>query len=273
MTKRNQKLPQVRYFIIATNQYSGFAVNLINSMASKLSLDDELNFTIFTNETDIVRSANRPRVNLEIVQISNLIWPEATLKRYELIANNISHHDEDIYCYIDADMLVCADLNQAIRDTISREQERFCVVWHPGYWRGRRENYLPIYSRDPKKMLSDAIIFLRMGALGSWETRRESEAYVTRKARTNYVAGGIWFASKIMYSKAVLELSNQVERDLNKSGIIAKWHDESYLNRWITQNPTLVLDPSWCYAEGYPFLQKLVPKVIAISKGQDFVRQ
>jgi histo-blood group ABO system transferase len=69
-------------------------------------------------------------------------------------------------------------------------------------------------------------------------------------------------------------LANRVTKDLVR-GVIALWHDESQMNRYLIDNPpTLSLTPSYCFAEefmgnsDYPY----EPKIIDLKKNHDELR-
>jgi histo-blood group ABO system transferase len=69
-------------------------------------------------------------------------------------------------------------------------------------------------------------------------------------------------------------LADRVTKDL-ENGVIALWHDESQMNRYLIDNPpTLSLTPSYCFAEEqmgnpeYPF----TPKIIALKKNHNELR-
>ena len=65
-----------------------------------------------------------------------------------------------------------------------------------------------------------------------------------------------------------------IEKDF-ENDLIAVWHDESHMNRYLIDNPpTLSLTPSYCFAEEqmknpqYPY----EPKIIALKKNHDELR-
>ena len=69
-------------------------------------------------------------------------------------------------------------------------------------------------------------------------------------------------------------IADRVTKDLEKD-VIALWHDESHMNRYMIDNPpTLSLTPSYCFAEeqmqnpDYPFK----PKIIALKKNHSELR-
>ena len=69
-------------------------------------------------------------------------------------------------------------------------------------------------------------------------------------------------------------ISDRVTNDLDNN-IIALWHDESQMNRYLIDNPpTLSLTPSYCFAEeqlqnpNYPY----EAKIIALKKDHDELR-
>ena len=69
-------------------------------------------------------------------------------------------------------------------------------------------------------------------------------------------------------------IADRVNKDLEK-GVIALWHDESHMNRYLLDNPpTLALSPEYCYAEefigtNYPHQN---PKIIALKKNHAELR-
>jgi histo-blood group ABO system transferase len=80
-------------------------------------------------------------------------------------------------------------------------------------------------------------------------------------AGMEYYAGG--FNGGRRYLKMAKTIRSWVDEDERK-GIIAKWHDESHMNRYLYENPpTVILSPAYCFPEApwassLPFPRKLV---------------
>ncbi len=69
-------------------------------------------------------------------------------------------------------------------------------------------------------------------------------------------------------------ISDRVSKDL-ENGVVALWHDESHMNRYLIDNPpSTSLTPSYCFAEEqmsnlqYPYK----PKIIALKKNHSELR-
>ena len=69
-------------------------------------------------------------------------------------------------------------------------------------------------------------------------------------------------------------IADRVNKDL-ENDVIALWHDESQMNRYLIDNPPSVsLTPTYCFAEemmgnpDYPY----EPKIIALKKNHDELR-
>ena len=109
----------------------------------------------------------------------------------------------------------------------------------------------------------------------SYDRNPESLAYVpVGEEGENYYAGGFNGGSTKRFLEMAEVLANRVTKDL-ENGVIALWHDESQMNRYLIDNPpTLSLTPSYCFAEeqmqnpDYPY----EAKIIALKKDHNELR-
>ena len=92
--------------------------------------------------------------------------------------------------------------------------------------------------------------------------------FLLRKNDSYYCNGGFNGGKTEVFMKMADTIAERVDEDL-KNNVVALWHDESHMNRYLIDNPpTLDLDPTYCYAEefigtDYPFNPG---KIIALKK-------
>lgn len=214
---------KIGLLIIATNKYVNFLSALINSADKYFLKKHEVEYFMFSNtEPDL--ETHRKKHFLNIIHKP---WPFMTLGRYELFSSH-SHllKDVDYLFYCDVDMLFVSEVDtEILGDRV--------VTLHPGYVNQR----------------------------GTPETNPNSLAYVAPNEKMQYFAGGFNGGSSDNFLSMSKVLSANIQRDLDR-GIIAVWHDESHLNRYMIDNPpTKILDPSYCCPEQWldcPYGRKLL---------------
>lgn len=228
--------------IIATKKYNKFLGNLIAS-ADKFFLKNHL-VTYFVFTDDIKQDISSKR-NIQKIEIKHKEWPFMTLKRYEIFYSNKDalNHMDYLY-YLDVDSLFVDDVSDEILSD-------FVVTEHHGFWKLR----------------------------GTPEDNEKSTACIKHNEKIHYVCGGFNGGKKDNFLKMSEILSNNINLDL-KNNIIAKWHDESHLNRYAVDNkPTLRLSPDYCYHEncqqpnyftGTYIFNSNQPKILALSKDSSF---
>ncbi len=240
-------------------------------MRQAASIDESINESgfhqvLFTDQVVAARqfAATLSNLMVDVREIESYGWPEATLKRYEIISNARSvWGSDDILVYLDADMQVVAPL--VTEDFVSTARETPCLVLHPGYYRPRSWALFRLYLKSPAILIRDLAMTAKIGALGAWEKRPTSQAFVRRRNRQGYYYGGVWWgrASDIICLCKVL--AKQVALD-SANGVMAIWHDESHLNHWAANNAHASVSPIFCSVESWPWLKGLQAKIIAVNK-------
>jgi len=166
-----------------------------------------------------------------IVHQDNLGWPGNTLDRFTVFTKVRAQLAE-------FDHVFFFNANCQIVDRIGEEilagPGEILVVRHPGHYE-RAVAELP-YERSPR-----------------------SRAFVPAGEGKHYVAGGVNGGPRDTYLAFIETMRQAVEAD-KKAGIMALWHDESHLNRYILDHPHKLLDPGYCFPEGWPlpFRQKIL---------------
>ena len=224
---------------IATNKYLQFVEKLYEDISEKFCPGAEINCLLFTDH-EIEECGDNVRVHY----IDHEPWPMPTLKRYNYFVKEKDFILEHDYCfYFDADMRIDGVV----------EAEEVCgdlVATRHGY-----------------QSLSDP-------ASQTFDRNPKSLAYVPFDQKTvSYYAGGFNGGKTESFMEMAEVIANNVNKDLEK-GVVALWHDESHMNRYLIDNPpALQLTPTYCYAEefygtDYPY----EPKIIALKKNHNELR-
>jgi histo-blood group ABO system transferase len=170
-------------------------------------------------------------------------FPGETLHRYHTFLEQswfLQKYDQ--LFYIDVDMRFVAPVGEEVFSN------GITATLHPGY----------------------------VGTVGTPERNPDSLAMIPFNAKNKYYCGGFnggHATSFLMMAEAIKE---RIDID-SKRGVVAVWHDESHLNRYLYERVGLAktLDPSYCYPEnaGSHYLDKWraaginpTPKILALTK-------
>lgn len=227
-------MSKIGVLAIATGKYDSFIPPLFKSIKKHFMKNHEVTVFIFTDKDMPNKSG------LHKIHLNHEPWPNSTLKRYHVFDDNkeiLSNMDYLYYC--DADMLFVSDIGDEI---LPNTEDELVATEHPGFYGGRR---------------------------GTYETRELSTAYISPNDGVCYYAGGFNGGT----SKAFLEMSRIIKSNVDKDleiDIIAIWHDESHLNKYLIDKNVNKLSPSYCYPESWniPFERKL----LALDKDHKEIR-
>lgn len=250
---------------IATNIYIDYWADLVGSLNAGVEDSNSLTLYVFTDNVCRATEVALKYANLKIVviEIPPLRWPEATLHRYRIIAQNSELFKEDTLMYLDADMLVISNLS--VREIAERSGNGMCFVAHPGFYRPKWKAAFALYVSNPVLLKADICERLANGGLGAWETSNKSSAYVAKAARGEYVCGGAWFGSRqaVLNMCQVLDVRVAVDES---AGVMATWHDESHLNWFFSNTQSGIIDPRYCFNDSYPWLKGIKGLIRAVDK-------
>ena len=223
---------------IATNKYIQFVERLYDNIEENFLNGHEIQGLLFT-EHDVETSDN-----IKVSKIEHEPWPIPTLKRYNYFVKEKEHISTFDYCYyFDVDMGIVAKVGDEVLGDL-------VATMHP------YQSFVPkeqrTYDRNPK-----SLAYVPVGEEGEL-----------------YYAGGFNGGSTKRFLEMSEVLADRVTKDL-ENDVIALWHDESQMNRYLIDNPpTVSLTPSYVFAEelmgnpDYPH----EPKIIALKKDHNELR-
>ena len=164
-------------------------------------------------------------------------FPYPTLMRYHQFNKQkdiLKSFDYIFYC--DVDMLFCGDVGEEILS------EGLTACIHPF-----------AESRSFKN---------------TFELNKESTAYT--EDITTYCCGGFQGGTSDAFLKMSQEIADNIDKDLEK-GIIARWHDETHYNKYLTLNkPSKILSRDYCTPEKE---LNTNTKLIALDKNHKEIRK
>ena len=227
-------MSKIGLLVIATGKYDVFIPPLFKSVKKHFMKNHEVTMFVFTDK----EMPNKK--NLVSLPHAHEPWPNATLKRYHVFdkyKEELSGMDYLFYC--DADMLFVSEVGDEV---LPKGGVELVATEHPGFFGGRR---------------------------GTYETRPESTAYVSESEGKCYVAGGFNGGTAEAFLNMSKILKDRIDKDL-ENNIVAIWHDESQLNKYMIDNDHKMLNPSYCYPESWniPFEKKL----LALDKNHSEIR-
>ena len=224
---------------ICTGPYALFWDDFYKSFEKNFINDYEKRYYVFTDSDEIVTSGEK---HIYVYKIGNLPWPLITLLRFNTFLMVESELKKCDYLMFSNANIVC-DAEITAEEFLPSGKQKIFVTSHPGYY----EKSLLDYPYDRNK---------------------NSLAYVPWNRGTDYVIGAMFGGTRDAFLIMCHKLKTNIEEDLKKN-VIARWHDESHLNRYIIgRNDVKVLPPEYCYPYGMNVSYK--KKISAVSKQEKF---
>ncbi|MBY0476810.1 MAG: hypothetical protein K2Q24_04125 [Chitinophagaceae bacterium] len=221
---------KVAILYICTGNYVIFWENFYKSFSRHFLPGYQKKYFVFTESNDAsLQTANDVRV----IYQKKLGWPYDTLYRFRMFYSiDEQLKDFDYIFFFNANMICLQDIDDRI---LPNEQERLVVVKHPGF-----------FDKDR--------------SLFTYETNPQSLAYIPDDKGEYYFMGGFNGGIGKYYRELIKTLKENIDYDLQTNKLIAIWHDESHLNRYMLDRSPKILSPAYGYPEGVelPFEQKII---------------
>ncbi len=187
--------------------------------------------------TDSGRIAYDGDEKVHLIRQADMGWPYNTMKRFQMfhrIEKKLA--DFDYVFFANAN---CEFVQPLTHDFIIKEK-KLIMIEHPG-----------MHGVKPEKL--------------PYERRKESRACVSEEESGIYVQGAFFGGTSGFFIKMVSELDELIEEDL-KNGIIAQWHDESFLNMYMIHHKKDVQILGWQYLKYEEYVVPYRPAMVLRDK-------
>jgi len=225
---------------ICTGPYTVFWKDFFLSFEEKFITDYEKYYYVFTDSDTIYGEDTCDRVKR--IRIDQMPWPLITLMRFRFFNSIEEELKKCDYLLFSNSNIVCETKIEA-SEILPDENEKLFFTTHPGYFGQKIYDY-------------------------PYERSKRSLAYIPWNCGKTYVIGA-FFGGR---SKPFLEMSKILENRINddlRRNVIARWHDESHINRYIVGKDHIkLLSPSYCFPVGIDVDYE--KKIAGVSKQDKF---
>lgn len=226
-------MAKVGILYICTGRYTVFWPDFYRTFQKKFLPGSDKTFFVFT---DAERLDYDDAPDVRRICQKALDWPYSSLLRFKMfVSQQAALEQMDFLFFANANLICSQTVTEA--EFLPRPQrgERLLVVQQPGFW--DKKPLFCSYDRNPK-----------------------CRAYIPYNCGRVYVSGGLNGGTAAAFLALCHELARRTEDDLAR-GVIARWHDESQLNRYAAERSDYrLLTPAYWYPEGWdlPFEAKIV---------------
>jgi len=230
------KEPRIAVLYIALGRYITFWNDFYRSCEKNFLKQSSKTYYVFTDRECFDFMGNK---NVVKVEQKKLGWPNDTLMRFRMFLSiEEILKDFDYIFFFNSNMEFVAKIGNEILP--SEINNGLVMGLHPGFDKKKKEDFS--YERNP-----------------------ESHAYVPYGEGKHYVQGCLNGGVSEAYLKLCRECSQNIDKDLNKQ-VIALWHDESHLNKYILDKTPLLLPETYLYPEAGHMFWKLNPSIKIIQR-------
>lgn len=212
---------RVAILYICTGKYSVFWKEFYESFEMNFLPETQKKYFVFT---DSKKLPYQDKSNVCLIPQRNLGWPDNTLQRFSLFVREEERYKNFDYIFFMNANFLC--VKKVREEDFLPTEENLLVAEHAS-----------AHGKNPDAM--------------SYDRNPKSLAYVPYGEGQHYVMGGLNGGKAESYLDMLHTLKKNVDTDTS-NGVIAAWHDESHLNRYIIgRNDVKVLPPCYGVPEGW----------------------
>lgn len=183
--------------------------------------------------------------NIIVNYLEHKEWPYVSLERFKTILSVEGELEKyDYLIFMDADTLV---VDKIFPNDIFDDEKYLIGVHHPCHYL-----QMPPHNQYP----------------GAFETNERSTSAIDDEDDTSiYYQACVWGGKIPNVLDMIKVLHKNIQMDLDND-IIAKWDDESHLNKYFCSHKTMVntLSPSYAYPEVFSSSCTFEPKIVHLAK-------
>lgn len=222
--------------IVATKRYKRLLEPLLESVKKYFLTQHNLSFFIFADSADYKGWLDLDGYNVCWTQIEHLPFPLPTLFRHKTLLKRereLSKFDYVFHC--DADARFVGEVGDELLG------EGITAIQHPSTG-----------SNISDDSCEQSEISWDLGEeFKAWtfEPNPNSLAYIAPEEQKKYFCGAIQGGLSKEYLEAMKVIEKNIDNDLGQN-IIARYHDETHWNKYLSQNPPHTILPFWyCFPE------------------------
>ena len=241
-------MQKVGILYIALGRYTIFWKRFYKSSQKYLLPKCQKHYFVFTDAESIKYSEREE--NIHLFHQEELGWPYNTLMRFDMFLKARQQLEAmDYLFFFNANLKVMKPITE---QEFLGDQAELIFTIHPCFFDKPVEDFT-YESNNPQSL-----------------------AYIPQGKGEHYVMGALNGGKAGAYLDMIEQLNDNIKKDL-ENDIIAVWHDESHLNRYLLDSDdrkVKLLSPSYLYAEHWnlPFPQKILVSDKRKYGGHHFLR-
>ena len=217
---------KIGILVIALGRYESFWEKLYKSCEKYFLPNWEKEYFVFTDSKNLKFKTNK---NVNAIYQKKLGWPYDSMMRFEMFYRRKPMLERCDYLFFLNINLICKKtIGEEILPT--EENDWLTVCTHSGYYNKPPEAFP--YDRNPN-----------------------CSAYIPFGEGKHYAPGGFNGGRSAEFIKFCEVSAQNVKQDL-KNKIIAIWHDESHLNKYILNKTPLILPINYMYPKTVKWLKE-----------------
>lgn len=238
---------KIAILYIATGKYIIFWKDFFASSEQYFIPGARKEYFVFTDAETFEYAGNE---KVHIIAHQQQGWPYDTLMRFHTFSKAKEQlAGFDYIFFFNANMLFVQPVTADEFLPDGKKDDGLLATLHPGYF----NQPLSVFPYE--------------------QEQTGSTAFIEKGEGKHYFMGGLNGGITNIYLELISDLKNRTQADLDKN-IIAKWHDESQLNRYMLDKNPKILSPAYGYPEGrkLPFEPRIIIRDKNRYGGHSFLR-